>query len=510
MACCAWEVRAGDDVPDRPLPIGRPIWNTRLYVLDEQGALVPPGVPGELYIGGAGVAAGYVNRAALTAERFVPDPYGPSGARLYRSGDLVVHRRDGVLVYLGRIDDQVKVLGHRIELGEVDAASTAHVDVAEAACVVDDRDPLRPSLVAFVVLRRGSSSSAAALEGWLASRLPAYMVPTAVVVPALPLNGNGKVDRPALARALPPVSGTAPAPPAEAAAASTFARAAGVPVAVDDDVFRAGCTDLAAAAALHVLATEHGLRFTLAQLHHARTPRALVASGRAGSSALATSASRPSPPRRARRRPPSRRRRAGDRRASTAHRRRRRRVRRRRPRRRLGPATRGQAVTGRLADGLDPAPPRRRAPARRGEVVETGAEAATQDVAGQARGRPLDVHADHGRLGHHRDHGERARVAQADVDGRRRHRWLPVRGMAAVRARALGTLVDAVPAEDVAQRRVRRGEVALGSGEAEPASACPILGVQPRHEVVQRRLVAARLDPPDVDGPDVRWLECGQ
>ncbi|XSS66377.1 non-ribosomal peptide synthase/polyketide synthase [Pseudomonas sp. B11] len=172
------------------IPLGRPLRNLTLYVLDAYGQLVPTGSVGELYIGGAGVARGYLNREALTAERFLDDPFTPGG-RMYRTGDLARYRADGTLDYLGRNDDQVKIRGLRIELGEIEALLAAHPEVTEAAVLVRDE-----RLVAYFT---GLAPQIEELRAYLQSALPEYMVPSAYVqLDALPLNPNGKLDRKAL------------------------------------------------------------------------------------------------------------------------------------------------------------------------------------------------------------------------------------------------------------------------------------------------------------------------
>ena len=179
---------AGGDA--RP-PIGRPVGATGVQVLDRAGRRVPPGVVGELAIGGAGVAAGYRARPALTAERFVPDPQGEPGARRYLTGDLVRWRGDGDLEFLGRLDDQVKVRGYRVEPAEVEAVILGHPAISEAAVIVCD-----DVLVAYIV----GSASADELHRHLAEALPAHLVPGVVVpVDRLPLTAAGKIDRAALA-----------------------------------------------------------------------------------------------------------------------------------------------------------------------------------------------------------------------------------------------------------------------------------------------------------------------
>jgi len=185
------------------VPIGQPLANTQVYVLDRRQRLVPAGVAGELYLGGAGVAQGYLARPALTAERFVPNPYGHEvGERLYRTGDLARWLPDGTLEYLSRVDHQVKVRGYRIELGEIESVLLAH-DAVRDAVVVAREDAGNKRLVAYVVAEAGVQVDEVALLNALRSRLqeqlPGYMVPSAfLVLDSLPLTANGKVDRKAL------------------------------------------------------------------------------------------------------------------------------------------------------------------------------------------------------------------------------------------------------------------------------------------------------------------------
>jgi amino acid adenylation domain-containing protein len=196
------------DIPaDAPaagvVPIGAPIAGAELYVLDPEGKLLPDGEEGELWIGGPGVARGYLNRAELTAARFKPDPFSARpGARFYKSGDRAVRRADGVLEYRGRFDDQVKIRGYRVELGEVEAALLVHPSVGTCAVVLREETPGVQRLIAYVAPRGGAPVSSPTLRAFLLQKLPEFMVPSAVVVlDLLPLTPAGKVDR----RALPPV-----------------------------------------------------------------------------------------------------------------------------------------------------------------------------------------------------------------------------------------------------------------------------------------------------------------
>ena len=220
----SWECRRG--APGQTVPIGRPIANTQIYLLDPRGEPVPVGVPGELYIGGAGVARGYLHRPELTQERFVRDPFGADAeARLYRTGDLAHWREDGAIVYLGRLDHQIKLRGFRIELGEIEAVLNAHPEVRENVIVLRE-DTLGERRLAAYFTAQGSARSAVPdgsvdfwqdLRGYCKEHLPEYMVPAAfVLLPALPLTPNGKVDR----RALPVPDLSSGQQPSTASAAS--------------------------------------------------------------------------------------------------------------------------------------------------------------------------------------------------------------------------------------------------------------------------------------------------
>lgn len=244
VGCSVYQIGPDFD-PSIPVSIGRPIANLRMYVLDEWGQLAPPGVPGELYIGGVGVARGYGNRPGLTAERFVPDPYDPTpGARMYRTGDLARFRHNGDIDFLGRIDHQVKIRGYRVELGEVEARLLAHPAVREAVVVCRDIGDHR-RLIGYVVPGPGEAVTPAEVKSFVAAVLPDYMVPAIVVVlDRMPLTAGNKVDR----TALPDPAGMAehdrPAAPrsaAEETLVGIWGRALGVQqVGIHDNFFALG------------------------------------------------------------------------------------------------------------------------------------------------------------------------------------------------------------------------------------------------------------------------------
>ncbi|MBA3441822.1 MAG: amino acid adenylation domain-containing protein [Pyrinomonadaceae bacterium] len=229
------------------IPIGHPIANTTVYIVDNRLQPVPVGVAGELYIGGAGLARGYLNQAELTAERFIPDPFSAeNGARLYKTGDLARYLADGSVEFLGRVDNQVKVRGYRIELGEIEATLLRHAGVRETVVVARKDMADEPRLVAYVVPHQKHECTTDDLRRFLQEQLPDYMIPTAFVsLKSLPLTRNGKVDRQALPA--PEESSelekafVAPRTPTEEALAGIWREVLGVKqVGVNDNFFRLG------------------------------------------------------------------------------------------------------------------------------------------------------------------------------------------------------------------------------------------------------------------------------
>ncbi|HEX6883770.1 MAG TPA: amino acid adenylation domain-containing protein [Planctomycetota bacterium] len=262
------------DLPaDTPsIPIGRPIANTKVHVVDARLAPVPIGVPGELVTGGDGLALGYLERPELDAERFVPNPFGPG--KLYRTGDRVRWLADGTLEFLGRIDDQVKIRGHRIEPGEVATLLGTHPGLAKAFVTVHVNAQGEKLLVAYVEARAARAPEASELTAWLAERLPDYMVPSAfVALDALPMNQNGKVDR----RRLPePVfaarSGQRPRNEMEAHLAALWEQILGVEgVGPEDDFFELGGHSLLAVKLVQAIREAFGQELELSELLAAPT-----------------------------------------------------------------------------------------------------------------------------------------------------------------------------------------------------------------------------------------------
>lgn len=291
-----WDASAGDE--SDPVPIGRPVWNTRMYVLDDRMRPVPAGVVGHLYIGGVQLARGYLARPDLTAERFLPDPFHPAPARIYRTGDLAEWREDGVLLFHGRSDFQVKIRGFRIELGEIEAVLLGIDGVRQAVVVARDLAGAGdPRLVAYLVPAEGTALEPDGLRNALAARLPEYMVPAAFVLLAeLPLTSSGKLDRSALPDPEPAAerSGRAAGSPTERALARLFREVLKVEeVGVDDDFFLIGGHSLLAARlALRIRegwGREVGIGAVFAHPTVARLARHLDAAGGDGTAAAGES-----------------------------------------------------------------------------------------------------------------------------------------------------------------------------------------------------------------------------
>ncbi|MGW6056051.1 amino acid adenylation domain-containing protein [Streptomyces sp. NPDC055189] len=298
------------DLRDAPSPvIGHPVDNLRAHVLDSALRPVPPGSTGELYLCGEGLARGYLGRAALTAERFVADPFGPAGGRMYRTGDLVRSAPDGQLLFQGRADEQLKVRGHRIEPGEIEAALTTHPGVAQCAVILREDRPGVRHLTAYTTPARGTTGQGttaqgtgapepAALRAHLAATLPDYMVPAAyVLLDALPLTRNGKLDR----RALPAPEIEAapdsrePRSPDEELLCGLYARLLGAArIGIDDSFFALGGDSLLAVR-LAALARTAGLEFSAAEVFRHKTVAALAPDARRATPTTDAPAALPDP-----------------------------------------------------------------------------------------------------------------------------------------------------------------------------------------------------------------------
>ncbi|PBC85802.1 MULTISPECIES: non-ribosomal peptide synthetase [unclassified Streptomyces] len=246
VGCSEYRIEPGESVPAGVVTIGRPIWNTQMFVLDARLRPVPTGSTGEVYIAGDLVTRGYHRRPDLTSGRFVANPYGPPGSRMYRSGDLARWRADGQMEFIARVDDQVKLRGFRIELGEIEGVIGAHPKLAQVAVIVREDQPGDKRLVGYAVPAPGQSVDSAELRRYAAGQLPDYMVPAVfVLLEELPLTVNRKLDR----KALPTpdygvaagASGRAPRTAHEEILCAAFAEILGLPrVGVDDNFFALG------------------------------------------------------------------------------------------------------------------------------------------------------------------------------------------------------------------------------------------------------------------------------
>ncbi|MFO0760704.1 MAG: amino acid adenylation domain-containing protein [Byssovorax sp.] len=266
-----------------PVTVGRPIGNGKAYILDARRRPVPIGVPGEIYLGGEGLARGYLGRPDLTAERFVPDPFH-AGERLYRTSDLGRFRTDGEIEYLGRIDHQVKVRGFRIELGEVELVMLRHSTVKEAVAVAREDAPGNKRLVAYVVASEGAQIDVTALRAFVAERLPDFMVPQVfVALEKMPLTANGKIDRkalpaPELGDSLSRVY-VAPRNPVEEALVGMFAAVLKIPaeqIGVHHGFFELGGHSLLATQVMAKIRTSFGVELLLRTMFEASSPAALA------------------------------------------------------------------------------------------------------------------------------------------------------------------------------------------------------------------------------------------
>lgn len=286
VGCCVYEVQPGD--PDSgSIPIGRPIANTQLYILDPDMEPVPIGAMGELYIGGAGVARGYFNRPELTQERFLVDRFSKqAGARLYKTGDLARYRADKTLEYLGRVDNQVKIRGYRIELGEIEATLAAHPSVQSCAVLAREDSPGNKQLVGYVVWRHGAAQEVEDMLDFLKQRLPEYMVPARfVTLESFPLTQNGKVDRKALPAPDAANAGrsqrayVAPRNDLEIGLAAAWEKVLGVPqVGITEDFFDLGGTSLSVLELIQEVAKTTGIELTLGVVFRFPTIQELVES----------------------------------------------------------------------------------------------------------------------------------------------------------------------------------------------------------------------------------------
>ena len=274
--------------------IGRPIYNTQVHILDRKLGAVPAGITGEIYLGGAGLARGYLNRADLTAERFIPDPFSAeSGARLYKTGDLASYLADGRIEFRGRADEQVKIRGYRVETAEVETVLARHAAVKQAVVIGRQDDAAEKRLIAYVVFNRSQAETASALRSFLKEKLPDYMIPALFIsLEELPLTPSGKIDR----RALPARDHERPSlktqfvaarTPAEKALAEIWCQILSLPqVGVHDNFFELG-GDSILSIQIIARARKTGFRFTPQQIFQHQTIAQLVAAADAGESVRA-------------------------------------------------------------------------------------------------------------------------------------------------------------------------------------------------------------------------------
>ncbi len=268
--------------PTTSVPVGRPMDGVSLHVLDERLDQVPAGTVGELYISGIGIALGYVGRPDQTGERFVANPYGGPGERMYRTGDLVRFTADGDIEFVGRANDQVKILGFRVELAEIEAAIVSHPEVGDAAVVARELKPGEKRLIGYLRPETGTALDVASVREHVRTGLPEYMVPTAfVVIEQLPLTPNGKIDRAALPLPTPqgPTAYRAPDGPVELALCTAFSEVLGVErVSVEDSFFDLGGHSLLAMRLLNRIRAELGVELKINTLFDTPTVAGLAGS----------------------------------------------------------------------------------------------------------------------------------------------------------------------------------------------------------------------------------------
>jgi amino acid adenylation domain-containing protein len=281
IAVTVWDLNAGEPNQSGAIPIGRPIANTPVYVLDQKLRPVSIGVAGELYVGGPGVTRGYLNRPELTAERFIHNPFSDDpNDRLYKTGDVVSYRANGILDFLGRVDNQIKIRGFRVELEEIEQALRSHEGVND--CVVVLREDHDKRLVAYVVAEEGSEPTASELRNLLRGKLPSYMVPALFeMIDALPLMPNGKINRGALPepQSQPEIDETfvAPSTPLEELLAAAWRQVLNLErVGVHDDFFDLGGHSLLAAKVVSIVRNDLDVQFTMVDVFQAPTVASLA------------------------------------------------------------------------------------------------------------------------------------------------------------------------------------------------------------------------------------------
>ena len=278
VGCCIYEVKPHEHLSDA-IPIGRPIANTQLYILDSHLQPVPIGIPGELYIGGAGLARGYLNRPELTQEKFIPNPFDKfNQSKLYKTGDLARYLADGKIDYLGRIDNQVKIRGFRIELGEIEAAIALYPNVQQTVVIAKEDNSGDKRLVAYIVPHPEQTVTTEEIRGFLQEKLPHYMIPsTFIFIEALPLTTNGKIDHRALpapeqARSEPEETFVAPRNQLELQLATIWQDVLGIQnIGIHDNFFDLGGQSLLAVRLFAAIHKSFNQKLTLSTILQAST-----------------------------------------------------------------------------------------------------------------------------------------------------------------------------------------------------------------------------------------------